>query len=368
MDYGRIYNEFIEHRKMLPRLEGEYYEKHHIRPRCLGGGDELENLVYLTFQDHFMAHLLLAKAHNSLKLWNAVKCMKGALSRHGCDLIRHRRTFAVIKKKYKEARRLHWDNKVRLIFDLDNDIVFKMTAREMCDKLGMAYSDVRKVLLSNGTVEGLCSKKYYENLVSTSRQRYDFLNVETGDVTRTTVRSMAFRFGLDKAYLASMVYGYRNTYCNFTLVGRDYKRSCAQVIQYDFRDVVTGKVFRASRQHAQQMYDINDDCMSALIQGHNKTSGGLALASTDLRTPYDLFYHQFQELQTGRTFIANSSYMRNVIGMSANNLSGLIRGVLKKSKGYIYLGKAETLADPLNKGFMEVPEVCESTFSDAFAS
>jgi hypothetical protein len=38
-------------------------EMHHVIPRCMGGGDELENLVYLTAEEHCVAHLLLAKIH-----------------------------------------------------------------------------------------------------------------------------------------------------------------------------------------------------------------------------------------------------------------------------------------------------------------
>lgn len=36
-------------------------EYHHITPRCLGGSDLLTNLVYLSAEEHFIAHLLLTK-------------------------------------------------------------------------------------------------------------------------------------------------------------------------------------------------------------------------------------------------------------------------------------------------------------------
>lgn len=38
------------------------YEKHHIKPRSLGGKNYNSNLVYLTFKEHFICHLLLIKA------------------------------------------------------------------------------------------------------------------------------------------------------------------------------------------------------------------------------------------------------------------------------------------------------------------
>jgi hypothetical protein len=36
-------------------------ERHHIRPKCLGGTNAKENLVYLTPREHFLAHLLLVR-------------------------------------------------------------------------------------------------------------------------------------------------------------------------------------------------------------------------------------------------------------------------------------------------------------------
>lgn len=38
----------------------EYHERHHIKPRCIGGTDEEENLIDLYASEHFKAHKLLA--------------------------------------------------------------------------------------------------------------------------------------------------------------------------------------------------------------------------------------------------------------------------------------------------------------------
>lgn len=65
MDYRRIYDEFMADRRYKAAeliTSGLYYEKHHIEPRFLGGGDEDENLVALTAREHIMAHAILAKA------------------------------------------------------------------------------------------------------------------------------------------------------------------------------------------------------------------------------------------------------------------------------------------------------------------
>jgi hypothetical protein len=45
------------------KANGEYYEKHHIVPRCLGGSNEKQNLVLLTAKEHFLAHRILYKIY-----------------------------------------------------------------------------------------------------------------------------------------------------------------------------------------------------------------------------------------------------------------------------------------------------------------
>lgn len=74
MNYARIYAAFIDDRKAKQPQAPDYFEKHHIKPRCLGGGDEPENIIRLTPEDHFFAHLLLAKAHGG-HLWYALQAM-----------------------------------------------------------------------------------------------------------------------------------------------------------------------------------------------------------------------------------------------------------------------------------------------------
>jgi len=73
VDYKRIYDQFIKDRKAKePEVvgSGEYTEKHHISPRSLGGGDDEDNLVYLSVVDHIHAHILLARIYGGA-LWAA---------------------------------------------------------------------------------------------------------------------------------------------------------------------------------------------------------------------------------------------------------------------------------------------------------
>lgn len=61
MNYLKHYQFLIERAKT--REEPEFFEKHHITPRCLGGSDSSSNIVKLTPREHFIAHLLLWKIH-----------------------------------------------------------------------------------------------------------------------------------------------------------------------------------------------------------------------------------------------------------------------------------------------------------------
>lgn len=59
--YFDRYDKFISHYKNII-CEG-FVERHHIVPVCLGGGNELQNLVALPPRAHFIAHALLHKAY-----------------------------------------------------------------------------------------------------------------------------------------------------------------------------------------------------------------------------------------------------------------------------------------------------------------
>lgn len=68
MDYEKFYMNMINTAKLSNRVKRcvghpqyEYYEEHHIVPRCMGGSDEHENLVLLTAREHFIAHASLVK-------------------------------------------------------------------------------------------------------------------------------------------------------------------------------------------------------------------------------------------------------------------------------------------------------------------
>ena len=71
-------------------LEG-YTELHHIVPKCMGGDNSSSNLVSLSAEEHYIAHLLLTKIYPKNKsLWYAANMMAN----------RNNKQYAWIKKRH----------------------------------------------------------------------------------------------------------------------------------------------------------------------------------------------------------------------------------------------------------------------------
>ena len=55
------YNKIINHYKSV--ISEGYVEKHHIIPKCMGGSDDISNIVALPVRAHFISHYLLHKSY-----------------------------------------------------------------------------------------------------------------------------------------------------------------------------------------------------------------------------------------------------------------------------------------------------------------
>ena len=66
MNHQKVYDNIIEkarseNRKKLKKINPSYvyYNNHHIYPRCMGGGNEKENMQLVTAKEHYICHKLL---------------------------------------------------------------------------------------------------------------------------------------------------------------------------------------------------------------------------------------------------------------------------------------------------------------------
>lgn len=99
MNYYKHYNLLIERSKN--RDINCYVEKHHIIPKCLGGTNDNSNLVNLTPEEHYLAHLLLIKIYpNESKLIYAARMM----TIDGRDTKRNNKIYGWLKRKFSKLQ------------------------------------------------------------------------------------------------------------------------------------------------------------------------------------------------------------------------------------------------------------------------
>lgn len=101
MDYQKIYNQLIISRKN--RIHNELYtEKHHILPKSLGGSDDHDNIVSLTYREHYLAHWLLTKIYLDQKSLYKLSCAFFMMSKSNNGLrISNSKLYERSKLKFK---------------------------------------------------------------------------------------------------------------------------------------------------------------------------------------------------------------------------------------------------------------------------
>jgi hypothetical protein len=75
--YTRWYNQILNRAK--GRILEPPFERHHIKPRSLGGTDDRDNIAFITPREHFICHWLLIKmttGEEYYKMLNALRMMR----------------------------------------------------------------------------------------------------------------------------------------------------------------------------------------------------------------------------------------------------------------------------------------------------
>lgn len=74
--YAKLYHRIIaKYGHQEKPGDAQYYERHHITPRSMGGNDERSNLVYVRVRVHFLLHVILAKAVKASYRKRAIWCV-----------------------------------------------------------------------------------------------------------------------------------------------------------------------------------------------------------------------------------------------------------------------------------------------------
>lgn len=96
------YDSLIERARNRSILPGVYFEHHHIIPKCLDGTDDIENLVKLFPEEHYIAHLLLVKIYpDEKKLIYAARMMCIGSSNNR----RSNKEYAWLKEKFIQLKK-----------------------------------------------------------------------------------------------------------------------------------------------------------------------------------------------------------------------------------------------------------------------
>lgn len=79
MDYEKVYYSIIRNAQENIRMKD--FEKHHIIPQSLGGSNHQNNIVKLSYREHFICHILLYKMQTEkrprFQMLTAVQIMSG---------------------------------------------------------------------------------------------------------------------------------------------------------------------------------------------------------------------------------------------------------------------------------------------------
>lgn len=166
MDYKKNYNDLINSRKKLNRnkLDKEKYELHHIVPRSLGGLDTEENLVLLTFREHFLAHFLLYKIYHNKQMISAYFIMftkKGEIKN---------------SKQYEKIRKEYIESISKKVVRLEDAKIYNSRVEAAIDVgLSVYTADISKCIdLDNKTAGGYHWGSFIENIDYTKNKWYNF--------------------------------------------------------------------------------------------------------------------------------------------------------------------------------------------------
>jgi hypothetical protein len=250
MNYAKIYKNFIADRRAkesVARLS--YFERHHVVPRSLGGGDQSENLIDLSPEDHFFAHLLLARIHGGY-MWAALFLMSG--QRWGRKGLGLRAAYGLAKKE---------------------------------------WADFAK------TIEG---KKGSEN-GRYDHVRHEWINLDTGEKRFATKGEMWATEGGCRPHWTSVVSGERNSMLGWCLVGKEPRIRGGKNKQFEFVNI-DGRSFEGTQKQFCEIAGVSVATASRVTRHGAVTVDGWKLKGNP-RT-----HHNLQNNGSGKKLNSGSDY------------------------------------------------------------
>jgi hypothetical protein len=174
MNYQKHYDQLIKTRRSRQINKEQYTEKHHIVPVCMGGSDNNDNIISLFPEEHYLAHLLLAKIHNTPALWFACQMMCSGLSG------RNNKLYAWIRKRIVSALKIEtrnrwatqrgfndYNHQCRFLWHLY--VIESRGSQEIAELLSIPLGNIRRSLKYHASVYGLQRELKESDFIKKSR-------------------------------------------------------------------------------------------------------------------------------------------------------------------------------------------------------
>jgi len=250
MNYQKQHNLIIKNGSKDKPSDGRYYERHHILPICLGGGDSDNNLIYLTGREHFVIHWLLHKINKGNKdLERAFKSMGNS-------------------SRYFEKKRIEKADSLSNLY-LNGEIDLSKYTSDLADYSGLQSHSQSKEYRES--VSGLTSP--------VSKFLFDFYNEKGEIVHEGTYATFAkeFNFKYGPVYQSFKHKGFYKEWSVGNKRSNPYRTEAPLIDMFDAKtgELVLAK-FKAheQREYLKDTYGIFPTKVSSILKGKQRQTKG----------------------------------------------------------------------------------------------
>lgn len=290
MNYEKNYYDYMSYVKSLNRKKEDYDEVHHIIPKSLGGNNDEENLVPLTFREHYLAHYLLWKFIHNRSMYCAFVIMNttNTNKKYKNSLLYEKARLAAknIKVGYK-CPKLY-----KKIVCLETGMVFA-SVREAAKTLNIRLSCISNCLHGRHETAGGCHWDFYredgkyvfpekKNRTNKKlRKKVICINTQT---IYNSIKEAAKSNNLDASNISDCVRGKQNYVKGFSFSyyeeGRVYslpesKPKEKPNLRKKIKCIETGEVFSSIKEAAEKTNGCKSE-ISACARGKVKKTKGFS--------------------------------------------------------------------------------------------
>lgn len=281
------YENFIESlRKKNRKLEDGYFERHHILPRSLGGGDDESNIISLSYREHYIAHYML---------WKIYKNKETLFSFWLMNNVRQKIDFKINSRIYE---------------DLKTAFIKSQEKKVICLETGKVYDSMKKAALLTGTTRGGNIKNAIEKKTTSGGFHWDFYS---DNVNYTKNRY----FGKDRKEFSIIRLEDGKKYRTYKEAANKEKMSATNIC-----DAVTGKIKTAGGYHWSK-YNDNVDYTKNRYFGKSKNKNVFGCKKVIC-------------VDTGKIYISQQEAARDIGYKISSDIGRCCDGKLKSCGGFIW--------------------------------